>query len=161
MNAFKRTILPVAAAVVAAALISSLWYSAALFRQPWVVLRSEWLHVAPDAYIAPWKPWIEMVREIVVASILAHLLARLKITRLASAAGLGFWIWLGFPFSMLVGASMWDSKPWELSVIHAGDWFTKMIVMSVVITATRRLTRAPDAASATTRQAADHAALDG
>lgn len=140
MNMVKHTILPIATALVAAMLISSIWYSPMLFGRPWIALRSEWLHVQPNAYVAPWKPLVEVMREIVVAYVLTHLIAQLKITRLANAAALGFLVWLGFPVSMLVGASLWDDKPWTLSFIHAGDWLIKMLVMSIIITATRRLT---------------------
>lgn len=140
MNMVKHTILPIATALVAAMLISSIWYSPMLFGRPWIALRSEWLHVQPNAYVAPWKPLVEVMREIVVAYVLTHLIAQLKITRLANAAALGLLVWLGFPVSMLVGASLWDDKPWTLSFIHAGDWLIKMLVMSIIITATRRLT---------------------
>jgi len=34
---------------------------------------------------------------------------------------------------MLVGASLWDNKSWMLTVIHAGDWFVKMLLMSVIV----------------------------
>lgn len=139
MNVVKRTILPVTAALVTAMLISSIWYSPMLFGHPWVALRSEWLHVQPNAYIAPWKPLVEIMREIVVAYVLTRLVAQLSITRLTSAAALGLLVWMGFPVSMLVGASLWDDKPWTLSFIHAGDWLTKMLVMSMVITWVRRL----------------------
>ena len=50
-----------------------------------------------------------------------------------SALSLGFWVWIGFPVSMLVGASLWDNKSWMLTVIHAGDWFVKMLLMSVIV----------------------------
>jgi hypothetical protein len=140
MNLFKRTILPVIVALVAAACISGLWYSPMLFGRQWVALRSQALNVAADSYIAPWKSLVEIIREIVVAYVLTRLVSRLKITRLTSALNLGFWIWMGFPVTMLVGASLWDNKPWALSLIHGGDWLTKMIVMSVLITLTRRLT---------------------
>ena len=140
MNLFKRTILSVIVALVAAAFISGIWYSPMLFGRQWVALRSAALHVAPDPYIAPWKPLVEVIREIVVAYVLTRLVSLLQITRLTSALNLGFWVWMGFPVTMLVGASLWDNKPWALSLIHGGDWLTKMIVMSVVITLTRRLT---------------------
>ena len=142
MNVVKSTIFPMATALVAAMLISSIWYSPMLFGRPWIALRSEWLHVQPNAYIAPWKPLVDIVREIVVAYVLTHLTAQLKIIRLTSAATLGFLVWLGFPVVMLVGASLWDDKPWALSFIHAGDWFIKMLVMPIIITATRCLTLA-------------------
>lgn len=140
MNTIKRTVVPVLAAVLAAAVISSIWYSPALFRESWVALRSQWLHVPPDAYIAPWKPMVELVREFVVAYALTRLVTQLRITRIASATWLGFLLWLAFPMAMLVGASMWDDKPWELSLIHGGDWLTKLLVMPIVITVTQRLT---------------------
>jgi hypothetical protein len=139
MDLFKRTLLPVTAAVIAAALISAVWYSPLLFGKQWVALRSEALHVAPDPHIAPWKPLVELVREFVVAYVLFHFVSLLKIDRLSSALILGFWVWLGFPVSMLVGASLWDNKPWALSLIHGGDWLMKMLVMSAVIMVTRRL----------------------
>lgn len=143
MNLIKRTVFPIIVAVVAAAFISGIWYSPMLFGKQWVALRSEALHVAPDPHIAPWKPIVEVIREIVVAYVVTRLMSQLRITRLSSALSLGFWVWMGFPVSMLVGASLWDNKPWALSLIHGGDWLTKMLVMSVVIMFTHRLTLGP------------------
>lgn len=144
MDVVKRTVLPVIAALVAAALISSIWYSPILFGRQWIAIRSAALHVAPDAYIAPWKSLVELIREIVVASVLTRFVSRLKITRVASALNLGIWVWIGFPVTMLLGASLWDNKPWVLSLIHGGDWLSKMLVMPVVITLTRRLVLKPE-----------------
>lgn len=139
MNWFKRTLLPVAAGVITASVISAVWYSPLVFGRQWIALRSEVLHVAPDPYIAPWKPVVEFVREIVVAYVILHFVRRLKITRVANALSFGFWAWLGFPVSMLVGASLWDNKPWALSLIHGGDWLTKLLAMSMVVALTYRL----------------------
>ena len=140
MNVIKGTVVPVIVSVVAAAFISGIWYSPMLFGKQWVALRSEALHVAPDPHIASWKPIVEVIREIVVAYVITRLVSQLKVTRLSSALSLGFWVWMGFPVSMLVGASLWDNKPWALSLIHGGDWLTKMLVMSTVIMFTRRVT---------------------
>lgn len=140
MTLIKRTAFPVVVAVVAAAFISGIWYSPMLFGKQWVALRSEALHVAPDPHIASWKFIVEVIREIVVAYVITRLVSQLKVTRLLSALSLGFWVWMGFPVSMLVGASLWDNKPWALSLIHGGDWLTKMLVMSTVIMLTRRFT---------------------
>ena len=139
MTFIKRTVVPVVVATIAAALVSGIWYSPMLFGKQWVALRSEALHVAPDAYIAPWKPIVEIIREVVVAYVITRLVSELKIRRFSSALVFGFWVWMGFPVAMLVGASLWDNKPWALSLIHGGDWLTKMLVMSTVIMLTRRL----------------------
>jgi hypothetical protein len=136
-NYLKENWLPVLAAVIAAAAISGVWYSPLVFGKEWMALRSVngWV---PDAKIAPWKPLLEIVREFVVAYVLLRLVRQMRVKTLAAAAYLGFWVWLGFPVAMLVGASLWDNKPWELSLIHGGDWLTKMLAMTMVITATRR-----------------------
>jgi hypothetical protein len=137
-NDLKQNWLPVIAAVIAAAVISGLWYSPLVFGKEWMALRNVngWV---PNAKVGPWKPLAEIVREFVVAYVLLRFVRETRVTTLGAAARLGFWVWLGFPVAMLVGASLWDNKPWELSLIHGGDWFTKMLTMAIVITATRRL----------------------
>ena len=141
-NDLKQNWLPVLAAVTAAAAISGVWYSPLVLGKEWLALRrvNGWV---PDAKIAPWKPLLEIVREFVVAYVLLRLVRQMRVKTLAAAAYLGFWVWLGFPVAMLVGASLWDNKPWELSLIHGGDWLTKMLAMAMVITATRRLGTMP------------------
>jgi Protein of unknown function (DUF1761) len=85
----------------------------------------------------------ELARETIVAYVLSRLVKQQAIDSLTSALSLGFWVWLGFPVTMMVGASLWDNKPWALSLIHGGDWFTKMLVMAAVIMFTRRLASTP------------------
>lgn len=135
---FKLNWLPVLAAVVAAAVISGVWYSPAVCGKEWIALRSAngWV---PNAKIASWKPIAEIIREFVVAYVLLYFVRQTRVKTLAEAARLGFWLWLGFPVAMLVGASLWDNKPWELTLIHGGDWLIKMLAMAMVITVTRRL----------------------
>ncbi|SRR6266567_783962 len=140
MNTFKRDYLPVIVAVLAAFVVSAIWYSPLLFGKQWIALRSQYMPVTPNAHIAPWKPLVELIREVTVAYVLSRFIKQLGINRLRGALSLGFWVWMGFPITMLVGASLWDNKPWALSLIHGGDWFTKMLVMSAVIMFTRRLT---------------------
>jgi len=149
MNSFKRDYLPVIAAVLAASVVSGIWYSSFLFGKQWIALRNQYLSVAPNADVAPWKPLVELIREVTVSYVLSRFIAQLGIDRLRGALSLGFWVWLGFPVTMLVGASLWDNKPWALSLIHGGDWFTKMLVMASVIMFTRRLagTSAKDSVS--------------
>jgi Protein of unknown function (DUF1761) len=139
MNTFKRDVLPVIVAVLAASVVSAIWYSPLLFGRQWIALRSQWMHIPPNPHIASWKPFAELMRETLVAYVLSRLVKRQAIDRLTHALSLGFWVWLGFPITMLVGASLWDNKPWVLSLIHGGDWFTKMLVMTAVIMFTRRL----------------------
>lgn len=143
MTTFKRDYLPVILAVFAASLVSSVWYSSLLFGGQWIALRSQWMHTQPDSHIASWKPIAELLREFVVAYVISRFVKQLTIDRFASALSLGFWVWLGFPVTMLVGASLWDNKPWMLSLIHGGDWLAKMLVMTAVIMYTHRFASTP------------------
>ena len=76
---------------------------------------------------------IDLVRESVVIYVLARLVNGLGIVDWKSAVSLGFWVWLGFPVQMLVGASLWDHKPWVLDLVHAGDWLMKMLVIALIL----------------------------
>jgi Protein of unknown function (DUF1761) len=90
---------------------------------------------------------VELIREFVVACVMLRLVRETRVGTLGEAARLGFWVWLGFPVMMLAGASLWDSKSWELSLIHGGDWFLKMLAMPMVIAAMRRLETQPQPAA--------------
>lgn len=128
----------VVAAVVAAAVVSSLWYSPLLFGRQWMELRAVTPAVTADTGMPAWKILVELVREFVVAYVLARFVVLAGVVDWKGALSLGFWMWLGFPVAMLVGASLWDNKPWMLTVIHGGDWLVKMLVMAVIVGVWRR-----------------------
>jgi hypothetical protein len=71
--------------------------------------------------------------------VLARLISGLGIIDWRAALNLGFWVWLGFPVQMLVGASLWDNKPWALDLIHAGDWLIKMLLIALILAKWRRV----------------------
>ena len=131
-------------ALIAAIAVSSIWYSPLLFGKLWRELNGANPAGPANTTIHAWKILIDLVREFVVIYVLARLISGLGIINWRAALNLGFWVWLGFPVQMLVGASLWDNKPWELSLIHGGDWFTKMLVMASVIVAMRRFTLTSD-----------------
>ena len=49
------------------------------------------------------------------------------------AVVLGLVVWIGFPVIILSGSMMWDNIPWEVAVVHAGDWFLKLIIIAVIV----------------------------
>ena len=120
-------------ALVAAALVSSVWYSPFLFGKQWRELSGMSPAAAANATIPAGKILVDLVREFVVIYVLARLVDGLRIVDWQGALRLGFWVWLGFPVQMLVGASLWDNKPWLLDLIHAGDWLMKMLVITLIL----------------------------
>jgi Protein of unknown function (DUF1761) len=80
-----------------------------------------------------WKVILEIIRSLVVASVVAGLANRLGITDVWSAVLLGLVMWIGFPIILLSGSVIWDNIPWKIAAIHAGDWFLKLVIISVIV----------------------------
>jgi hypothetical protein len=128
----KVSYLAMLAALIAAMVVSSLWYSPLLFGKQWIELSKSAAGPTQTTMHAS-KILIDLVREFIVIYVLARLISALGIFAWQDAISLGFWIWLGFPVQMLVGASLWDNKPWALDAIHAGDWLLKMLLISFIL----------------------------
>jgi hypothetical protein len=120
-------------ALIAAIAVSSVWYNPLLFGNLWRELDGANRAGAASTSIHAWKILIDLVREFVVIYVLARLVRGLGIVDWKGALNLGFWAWLGFPVQMLVGASLWDNKPWTLDLIHAGDWLLKMLLTTFIL----------------------------
>jgi hypothetical protein len=79
-----------------------------------------------------------LVREFVIACVVARFVVLLGIFEWKAAVQLGVWLWFGFVFMILVGAVVWDNLPWKLTTIHAGDWLMKLPLMAVILSVWRR-----------------------
>lgn len=132
-NASRISYWAMVVCLVAAVLVSSVWYSPLLFGPKWMELSRLNAGDAVDTTMHAWKMLVDLVREFVVIYVLARFVNGLGIVNWKGALGLGFWVWLGFPVQMLVGASLWDNKPWMLDAIHAGDWLVKMMVFALIL----------------------------
>jgi hypothetical protein len=115
-------------AAVAAFVLSSVYYS---------LLANVWKAVDPNA-TAGGKPSItrvlvELARTVIIAFVLTTLIRRLGAPDLKSAVQLAFWLWFGFSAMMWVGAIMWEKTPWQVAVIHSGDWLAKTVLISVIV----------------------------
>ena len=122
----------VAGAAVAAFVASSLWYI--LFgKQRMKLLGDDRSAVADMRKVRAWKILAELVRNLVLAYVLARFVVLLGVVGWKSAVQLGVWLWIGFPFMILAGSVMWDNRPWKLAAIHAGDWLMKILLMAVIL----------------------------
>lgn len=137
----KVSYLAIVAACVAAILVSSIWYSPFVFGKQWMELRSAQPPGITDTTMPAWKIPVDLARELVVVYVIARFVTGLRIVDWKGAVSLGLWVWLGFPVQMLVGSSLWDNKPWTLSLIHAGDWLMKMLLISLVLSQWPRVSK--------------------
>jgi hypothetical protein len=81
-----------------------------------------------------WKYAFEIVRSLVLATVIAGLSKRLDLESLAGAALLGLTLWVGFPVVLLAGSVQWENVPWRLAALHAGDWLLKLLAIAAIVT---------------------------
>jgi len=125
----------VVVAALAAFVMSSLYYSP-------LGLGNVWRAVDPGS-AAGTTPSIgkvlgEVVRTLVIASVLARVIALLRGGDWTSAVRLALWLWFGFSAMMWVGAIMWEHTPWQIAAIHSGDWLLKTLLIAVILGVWRR-----------------------
>src|SRR5256714_15664743 len=131
---------PVAALVAAIVVfvLGWLWYSPLLFYKPWMRARGLDPAVAMQGAKMPaGKLVIELVRCLVLAFVVAHLVLALGITSSFIAAHLGLLLWIAFPVVLLTGSVIWENVPVKVAAIHAGDWLVKLLVISIIVTVWR------------------------
>ena len=73
-----------------------------------------------------------IAQSFVVALMIAYLVSRLGVARLAGAVGLGALLWI-FPAAILLGSVVHEGVPPILAGIHAGDWLAKLILIATIV----------------------------
>jgi hypothetical protein len=123
-------LLPVAAATAAAFLIGAIYYGA-LGAQLAQVSQAAASGEQPPA----WTLAVEVARCLVLAVVVAGLASQGRIDDVAGGLALGLALWIGFPAVLWVGAIVHERTPVKLAVIHAGDWFVKLLAVAVIVSA--------------------------
>jgi hypothetical protein len=125
----------VAVAAIAAFFLSSLYYSPLL-------VGSYWHAVDPmaTAGMTPsiWKAVAEILRTFVIAYVIAHLVNLLGANGWKNTISLGLWLWFGFSAMMWVGTIIWEKTPWQVALVHSGDWFIKTVLITAILGVWRR-----------------------
>lgn len=73
------------------------------------------------------------LREIIAAYVLGLLITRMGILNWKRAVRLILLLWTAFHAVGMAGAVIWDNMPWQLGVVHAGDWLMKMVFMAIAL----------------------------
>ena len=120
----------VVVAAVAAFVASFVWY--AVFGNAMMELRGTDPAAAAEMGTPIWAMLFVVVQSLVVASMLAYFVVRLGVADWRGAVRLGVLIWV-FPAAILLGSVVHENVPLMLAAIHAGDWLTKLLLMSVIL----------------------------
>lgn len=83
--------------------------------------------------VQPWKIGVEIVRSLVLATVVAGLATLLDGTDLGGALQLGLALWIGFPVILLIGSVIWENVSPALAAIHAGDWLLKLLIVTGIV----------------------------
>jgi hypothetical protein len=83
----------------------------------------------------PWTLAVELLRCLVLATVVAGLASQGEIDEPAGGLLLGLALWIGFPLVLWTGAMIHENTPWKLAAIHAGDWLAKLLVVGAIVAA--------------------------
>jgi uncharacterized protein DUF1761 len=76
---------------------------------------------------------VELVRNLVAATVVAGISAVIGVVDIGGAIALGLALWIGFPVVILAGSVVHERVPPALAAIHIGDWLLKLVVVSVIV----------------------------
>jgi hypothetical protein len=80
-----------------------------------------------------WKLAVEVLRCLVLATVVAGLAVRGEVDEWIGGLVLGAVLWIGFPLVLWTGALIHERTPWKLAAIHAGDWLVKLLLIAVIV----------------------------
>jgi hypothetical protein len=81
----------------------------------------------------PWQLAVELLRCIVLATVIACLVSWTGADEWLDGLRLGLLLWVGFPLVLWVGAMVHERTPLNLALIHGGDWLIKLPVVAVIL----------------------------
>jgi Protein of unknown function (DUF1761) len=122
-----RNYLRIAAAALAASVTSVAWYT--VFSGAMVELSGANPSTASNTATLAWAMLFVVTHGLVVAFVLAYIVSRLGIVDRRAASRLGALVWI-FPATILLVSVVHENVPLALAAIHAGDWLTKLLLMS-------------------------------
>lgn len=115
----------VAVATIAAFIVSSVYYGALA-----KILAKYSKATKPSAKQAI----SEIVRSLVVVLVIAQLVHLTGGHGWGDAARTTILLWIGFPVILLSGSVMYEKTPYQLALLHAGDWLVKLFVVTAITT---------------------------
>ena len=127
--------LAILVAAIVAYVIGALWYSPALFGKAWMKLSGmtkKDLAKAKKKGMA--KSYIGMfIALLVMTYVLAFIIEALGGVTVGAGAMVGFWVWLGFYATSLLGGVFWESKPWGLYFLNAAHYLVILLVAGGIL----------------------------
>ena len=106
--------------------VGALWYGK-LFGKPWMEGMS-----MDDANMEPMHLVITFVGHLGLAAAVATLLGVGGVDTTGGAITTTIWLWLGLVATTMTINQVWDSRPWSLLGINAGNHLVSMLIAAIV-----------------------------
>lgn len=81
----------------------------------------------------PLMALIGLLASMLVAWVMSYLGVLFGVYDIVGAAVLGVWCWIGFVAPVMLGAVLWEQKPFRLYLINSLYWLVSLVVMSVIL----------------------------
>ena len=122
-------------AALASMVLGAVWFSPLLFVKPWMKLMK---FTEKDRGKAQAKCMGKMyalafLSNIVMSYVLDIVVHFFGATTLLSGFQVGFWMWLGFIATTMLGGVLWEGKPLKLYAITAGHQLVSLLIMSAIL----------------------------
>ncbi|MEK6914564.1 MAG: DUF1761 domain-containing protein [Nanoarchaeota archaeon] len=114
-------------------IVGMVWYSPALFGNKWAKLASIDFKKPKNKISVGVSMLLGFLSTLILASVFQYIINLLKISGPAAGATLGFWFWLGFLATSLLGVILWEGKPWALYILNATYWLINLVVIGAVL----------------------------
>lgn len=120
-------------AAVASFVLGALWYSA-LFGKSWMKLMGFDQRKLQGMKKGVWKSYAAgFVAALVMSYVLAHFVKYAQAATALEGIAAGFWVWLGFVATIMLGAVIWEGKPPKLYAINAGYYLVSLALMGAIL----------------------------
>ena len=128
------TFLPVLFAGIVSVVIGFAWYHPRVFGGMWMQL----LNLSPESVEKgkrrmPMMAFFGLLASMFTAYVMNYFGIAWGVYDIIGAIELGFWCWIGFVATTMLGTVLWEQKSFKLYLINAGYWFVSLIAMAIVL----------------------------
>lgn len=123
----------VVVAAVVSFIIGFLWYSPLLFGKMWMRLMGLTEQKMKEAKKGMAKTMaFGFIATLVMSYVMAHIIGFSGAATATEGAMGGFWVWLGFVATIMLGSVLWESRPFSLYLINSLHYLVVLVVMGVI-----------------------------
>ena len=76
---------------------------------------------------------VGFIAALVMAYVLAVFIEATGAATMTAGLAVGFWLWLGFIATVIIGGVLWKGESVELYALNAAYWLVAMLVQSAIL----------------------------